>query len=164
MLLDVQRATTCVFVVSISDSLPCGRLRATASRHGPSNRRRLSSRLPCLFSLRSASATGLGGTDRIVGTGCATCCDVYRSWRYPSLRTVSGLLPGIRLADSSRKRDRRQARRTYSSWRFWLGVWLNDDGASSQLERRAFFRWGVELQLRSPNLGVGFGFRGREVT
>jgi hypothetical protein len=24
-------------------------------------------------------------TNHIVGTGCASCCDAYRSWRYPSL-------------------------------------------------------------------------------
>lgn len=28
----------------------------------------------------------VGRTNRIVGTECASCCDAYRNWRYPSLQ------------------------------------------------------------------------------
>ena len=36
-------------------------------------------------------------TDHNVGTGCASCCDAYRSWRYPSLLSLLVMRPTKRL-------------------------------------------------------------------
>ena len=52
---------------------------------------------------------------------------------------------------------RRFMERTYSSWRWWLGVWLDDDRRILDGEEGDFL---VECRIASPNLWVwccGFG-------
>lgn len=65
-------------------------------------------------------------TNRIVGTGCASCCDAYRSWRYPSLlRRISKtaeMLSRDSSAVVSRQADGR--RRTHLGCGVWAVSWM----------------------------------------
>ena len=71
MLLDVQRATAWSCSVSnwsFNPELPSSHQWATINH-----------------SVEGCRSLVRGRTNRIVGRACASCCDAYRSWRYPSL-------------------------------------------------------------------------------
>lgn len=144
MLLDVQRAATCDIFVSNSD--PTDSLFRSESAVRPWQ--------SLLVLLLPDLATGCGRTNRIVGTERASCCDAYRSWRYPSLQEIVSIHVPFILPSSGRSIAVEEGVATYSFWRLWLGVWLIDDQGNSR-NARGLFSVECRIGLASPNCSGG---------
>lgn len=114
-------------------------------------------REPPLFMILHRSLPGL--TNRIVGTKCASCCGVYRNWKYPSLHSNSCQQDESRTihcepAMVSRAMVFGKGSITYSCWRRRFNLWMNDN-RRDELGRKPF---SVEMSnceeaaVLSPNL------------